>query len=299
MSYDLYLLPKIFDADEIRAYFASRPHYEVGETQALYSNPDTGVYFSFEFFEKPDEGDEQVASVQGRQHVAFNLNYCRPHIFGLEAEPEVRAFVEAFACEVEDPQTEGMAGPAYSRERFLSGWSHGNRFGFKAITNRNSERPLTADAAQIEAVWAWNYGRAQLQAEAVEKQFVPKVVWLQPEPGAAPVRCVTWTFGVATVIPETLITHIVLVRQQRPSALKMFSRQSGDEKFEFKLLDVSGGIRLRGVESGEVDGKTVLFTPATGPLEVQALFSGKWPKPAFSLLAPEAVFGDDLARESQ
>lgn len=296
MSYDLYIIPKAFDAEAIRAYFAARRFYEVGETQAFYSNPDTGVYFSFETVAAQRGEDEGALTPP---HVIFNMNFNRPHTFGLEAEPEVAAFISAFQCTVEDPQTEGMGGPNYSRERFLSGWNFGNRYGVRTVLAHVSEPPLTADPVHIEEAWAWNYGRAQLQKEAGENQFVPKVVWLTSGDGTPPVRCVTWTFGVATIIPETLITHVVLVRQQRPSPLQMFSRQGGDQKFEFKLLDVSAGIRLRGVERGEVDGKPALFTPVTGPLEVQALFSGKWSKPQFRLLSPEVVLGDDLLREIQ
>lgn len=297
MSYDLLLFPKTYDAEAIRNHFASRKHYEIGEGQVFYSNDDTDVYFLFDLVEAEDAEDaesEDGEAAPRPPHVAFNLNYNRPHVFALEAEPEVTAFEQAFDCAIEDPQIDGMGEGPYAREAFLSGWTKGNQIGVRAISQQMPEPPLTADPAQIEEVWAWNLGREELQRQAGDNLFVPKVVWVQPSTGAAPVRCITWTFGVPTLIPEMLITHIVLVRQERPSLLKMLSRQTGEAKTEVKLLNVETGIRLRGIERGEVDGKAALFTPLTGPLEVQALFSGAWPKPTFQVLPTEAVLGSDF-----
>ncbi|QCP52451.1 hypothetical protein FAZ95_25110 [Trinickia violacea] len=90
MSYDLFFtLPADVAQDDVEAYFRQRRCYRV-DGGATYENPDTGVYFSFAV----DEGE--VPNEQGtgpQRRIAFNLNYFRPHIFGLEAEPEVSAFV--------------------------------------------------------------------------------------------------------------------------------------------------------------------------------------------------------------
>ena len=47
-----------------------------------------------------------------------NLNYYRPHIFGMEAEPEVSGFVATFEPIIMDPQIGGMADGEYSRDGF-------------------------------------------------------------------------------------------------------------------------------------------------------------------------------------
>ena len=258
MSYDLYLSPKTFDANAIRAYFAARPHYEVSDAQAFYSNADTGVYFIFDFVEQPGDSDEEIEGVQAAPHVAFNLNYFRPHIFALEAEPELAAFVEALACTVDDPQIDGMGSGAYSRDRFFSGWTAGNRFSAQAIGEDGGELPPSADGAQIEEAWAWNFNRARLQDHIGDNTFVPKIAWVRPGADMEPVRCATWTFGVPTAIPDSMITHVVLVRQARPTLAGMFSRKNDGPKMEVKLLSVEGGIRLRGVERGEIEGRPVL-----------------------------------------
>lgn len=289
MSYDLFLFPDAFNADAIRAYFEARPNYRVERHQAWYANAETGVYFGFDILESPqaEEGDEAMA----QPHVAFNVNYFRPRTFALEAEVEVAAFLARFPSRIHDPQRMGD-GP-YSREGFLEGWDYGNLAACKVMAEKGMERPHTADPARVEEVWDWNYRRAGLQAEAGEGLFVPKIVWVLPAPGANPEPAITWTFGVATIIPESLITRVVLVRQERPKLMKMFVRNP-DPKFEYKLIGVEGGIRIAGIERGEIDGRPALFTPATGPLEMQALFSGVWSKPEFRLLAPEAVLGSDL-----
>ena len=289
MSYDLFLFPDAFNADAIRAHFAARPNYRVEPHQAWYANAETGVYFGFDILERPqaEEGDEAMA----QPHIAFNVNYFRPRSFVLEAELEVAAFLASFPSRIDDPQRMGD-GP-YSREGFLEGWDYGNQAAVRAMSEQGVPRPAAADPARIEEVWAWNYSRAQLQAEAGESLFVPKIVWLTPGEGQDPEPAITWTFGVATIIPESLITRIVLVRQERPKLLKMFARNPVPA-FEYKLIGVEGGIRIAGLERGEIDGRPALFTPATGPLEMQAMFSGVWSKPEFKLLAPEVVLCSDL-----
>lgn len=293
MSYDLYLRPDAFDADAIRDWFTARPIYQVEDEQVTYANPETGVYFTFHIDATTEavEGDEGP----GRPSVAFNMNYFRPHTFALEAEPAIAAFLARFPSRIDDPQRMGD-GP-YTREGFLEGWNCGNRSTFSIAAKQGMDRPLSADPARVEAAWAWNYGRAQLQTEAGENLFVPKIVWLQATPGAEPEPAITWTFGVATLIPESLITRVVLVRQERPKLLRMFARNP-DPKFEYKLLCVESGIRIAGVKRGEIDGRPALFTPATGPLEMQTLFSGAWSAPQFRLLGPETVFGADLVHEA-
>jgi hypothetical protein len=289
VSYDLYIRPDTFDADAIRDWFMARPNYQAEDEQVTYANPETGLYFTFHIDDTAEPAEDHEGP--GGPSVAFNMNYFRPHTFALEAEPEVAAFLARFPSSIDDPQHRDD-GP-YTRDGFLEGWNHGNRSTFTIMAKQGLPRPHAADPARIEAAWAWNYSRAQLQAEAGENLFVPKIVWLQPSADADPEPAITWTFGVATIIPESLITRVVLVRQQRPKLLKMFARNL-DPEFEYKLLGVESGIRIAGIERGEIDGRPALFTPATGTLEMQALFSGVWSKPQFQLLQPDAIFGADL-----
>src|SRR5207248_9248706 len=79
------------------------PNYELNDAQALYSNEDSGVYFAFEFLQQ--DGDDEEGRDTSLLPVSFNLNYFRPHAFGLEAEPELSAFVrsEEHTSELQSP----------------------------------------------------------------------------------------------------------------------------------------------------------------------------------------------------
>lgn len=293
MSYDLILAPDVFDGDAIREHFEARPHYRVDTQQAWYANEDTGVYFTFDVVSSPaPEDDGDAGGLDASSHIAFNLNFFRPHIFGLEAELEVSAFLTRFPSRIFDPQVSGMGEGPYSREGFLSGWNVGNRFSFEAF-GREQGPALSADSALIEAVWTWNRDRVAIQHAVGDNMFVPRILWVQPGAGKSPLACATWTASVPTVIPAKLASGIVLVRPKKRGALQMFSRHA-DPQAELRLLDVPSGYPLRGLEAGRLMGWDVLFTPVSGPSEVQMLFGGKWPVPEFRVLPTEAVCGDDL-----
>src|SRR5262245_27894398 len=114
MSYDLFFKfkkpPESFDC--FIEYFSKRTNYSVGDRYADYRSH-TGVYFSFSW-EKPESSEE------GDWDVHFKLNYVRPRVFALEAEPEISAFVNHFDLNVNDPQ-ESIKGSTYSKDGFFEG----------------------------------------------------------------------------------------------------------------------------------------------------------------------------------
>ena len=120
MSYDLFFTAnsgKKIDKKAFEAHFGGRRNYEVNKKQAVYQNEDTGVYF---IFDAPEDGV-----------VAFNLNYFRPHVFGLEAAPELEIFATTLGLTPGDPQGEIEEGAPFTREAFLRGWNAGNEFTFR------------------------------------------------------------------------------------------------------------------------------------------------------------------------
>lgn len=82
MSYDLHFTGRGITQDEFQEYSQGRGHYLLSDTEAWYQNNDTGVCFGFSWAEGPDDHGNSLS---------FNLNLFRPHIFGLEAEPELSA----------------------------------------------------------------------------------------------------------------------------------------------------------------------------------------------------------------
>lgn len=199
MSYDLYFNPRQPDAKLTAAsfsdYFRQRKKYEVSEKQAIYQNEDTGVYFIFDLGAPEDEepGEQSLLSL--------NLNYLRPHVFGLEAEVEVSALVRKFNLLVGDPQ-DYMSDGEYSSDGFLRGWNHGNEFGTRAYLNDKefNDSIFAAPAAKLEAAWRWNFAKAALQEQFGENIFVPTIMWVARN-GCAETT-VVWGDGMPMAIPE-------------------------------------------------------------------------------------------------
>lgn len=215
MSYDLFFRSRSAGQDlsreEFERYFEGRARWEVKGSRALYSNEDSGVYFVFEYAERGEEAESEEEADASLVPVSFNLNYFRPHAFGLEAEPEVAAFVQEFDLTVSDPQISGMGEGEYSTEGFLRGWNAGNEFACGAILSQDpTQRVVTLPASQIEMYWRRNYGREARQREVGEKAYVPGVLFVEAQ---GEVRtAVAWGDGIPILLP---VVDLALVPRQR------------------------------------------------------------------------------------
>jgi hypothetical protein len=200
MSYDLYFRsqrPPTVDA--IKAYFREQPRFVIHDRRAGYENEDTGVYFGFDFTDEHKPGDAPVA---------FNINYYRSHVFGLEAEPVLTAFIAEFELGIHDPQSQGMGDGPYSPEGFLRGWNAGNRFGYRAIVGHaEATPPFMLPQARVEGMWRWNYGKDQASEHMLDligeapPCFVPTVMPIQT--GETEVKTlVIWDAQMAIAIPD-------------------------------------------------------------------------------------------------
>lgn len=222
MSYDLYFKSRKQeskpDANAFATYFKQRKNYETTDKQVLYQNEVTGVYFIFDLGEA--EMDEQPDLLP----LSFNLNYFRPHVFGLEAEREVKALVEKFDLLVSDCQIDGMGEGEFSSQQFLSGWNKGNEFGYRAIIEQNpNEKLLTLPTAKIETCWRWNFAQAELQQKLGDDVFVPRFMFLKRAGEVA--TSVVWPDGIPIAIPEADIVFI----QRKTILPKKFFRSSEDK----------------------------------------------------------------------
>jgi hypothetical protein len=198
MSYDLYFRSREGAAKpgvgEFAAYLKARKNYHLSDQQAVYQSETTGVYFWFDFAAPEDSEMPDLLPL------SLGVNYFRPHIFGLEAEVEVKALVEAFQLTVSDPQIKGMGDGEYSTEGFLSGWNCGNELGYRGIIKRG-ENPLTLPTARIEECWRWNFQRDDLQKELGDDFFVPRFMFIKH--GGVVVPVVVWPDGIPTAVPDT------------------------------------------------------------------------------------------------
>lgn len=220
MSYDLFFTSPKISREDFNAYFENNPRYELGDGQAFYSNEFTGVYFSFDHVEEPGEEDEIV-----EHSVAFNMNYCRPHFFALEAEPEVRKFIDHFNCSIHDYQNDGMGDGPYSREGFLKGWNHGNEFGHKVILGDHDgpEVVFSKPSDELEKIWLWNSSKQKRENEIQEDIFIPRIMFMTID-GEFGSTCV-WPDGISTLIPR--VDYLYIPRQDL-APKRLFSKPEED-----------------------------------------------------------------------
>lgn len=213
MSYDLFMKPKNGDVlfEHFQSYFESRKNYSIEGPQAWYQNEETGVYFVFEY-QGVEEGEEENFPL------AFNMNYFRPSFFVQEAEPEIREFISKFDLTVDDPQTNGMGVGEFSSEKFVSGWLHGNEFGYQSILRDNPE-VHTLPSIQLEKVWAWNFSKERLQNEVTDDVFVPSIMIFNYQ-GKTVTACV-WPDAIPSIIPPV---DILLIGRKKLAQRKFFRK---------------------------------------------------------------------------
>lgn len=206
MSYDLFFARRAggeLSLEAFESFFRGRPHWKVEGAQAWYGNDDTGVYFSLEWGGSEVEPDADAANPEAGfdQVASFNLNYFRPHYFGLEAAPELAAFVAGLDLLVDDPQMSGMGRGEFSIAGFLAGWNVGNQFGYDAIVSQHGDTATlhAKPTLELESCWRWNQARASLQAEVGESAFVPRIVFMTL--GGAVRSGAVWGDAIPAILP--------------------------------------------------------------------------------------------------
>ncbi|WP_394834615.1 hypothetical protein LVJ94_49780 [Pendulispora rubella] len=207
MSYDLYFRARSSSPpsmNHMRTWFEGRARYRFHGTadggQAAYENEATGIHFQFDFEAVDHEPDAPPVLP-----IAFNMNYLRPHVFALEAEPEVAAFVRHFDLGVEDPQG-AIPGTDYDTAGFLRGWDEGNRAACRLSFAGDDDAPWTLPSADIARTWRWNFAVNAL-AERMEAQllacFVPTILLLRSDLAPRRVlRAVVWDGTCGILLPE-------------------------------------------------------------------------------------------------
>lgn len=230
-------------------------------TQAWYENPDTGVYFSFELTLDDEEPLDHEAESTKPPWAMFNINFCRPCFFAMEAAIELQAFVERFGKEIEDPQVDGNDTGEYVTHRFVSGWNHGNRFGVRGtLSGPTDGQPPVRPHEELERVWCWNSGRARLQEQVGDDVFVPRINYVRR--GGEPASATVWSDGIPTLFPET--DGVIVYRKElRPRWL--FAPKEGQLPFvrwtELRSYDPSSPL----TRSGSTLSRTTSCATTYGP----------------------------------
>ena len=99
MSYslELYFEPAV-RRDRVLAHFGARRRFSMKNDDVVYENRDTGVYFFMRLRSARKLFRSSIVSAE------FEINYCRPSYFGIEAEKVLSDFVAVFQPRIEDPQ---------------------------------------------------------------------------------------------------------------------------------------------------------------------------------------------------
>jgi hypothetical protein len=282
MSYDLFFRSRSsasrFSRNDFVRHFTGRPRYEVQDSQAWYSNKDSGVYFTFDYRELDEYPEAKDESDPSLIPVAFNVSYCRSHAFGLEAEPEVAAFVREFDLTVSDPQMLGMGDGEYSLQGFLRGWNAGNACGYLVNVSLNPAQTfLTLPSSQIEAMWRWNFDRKARQKEiGGDTACVPRIFFIDAHGKVQ--TAVVWTDGIPILLPTVDLVFILRGRLFRPT----------DEIVVFSWRELEPIARRFPKRSGELDSYE-LFYEAT-PSDVERAIREKQPPPEM----PKGVAFDQI-----
>lgn len=274
------------------SYFATRAIYEVNESQAWYANEDTGVYFTFDFSEDANDVAEASDDVPPLLPVAFKLNHLRPSAFGLEAAPELAAFVQRFDLLVSDPQISGMGDGDYSEAGFLRGWNAGNAVGYRSLAS-DEARPdaLTLPTSQIESLWRWNFDRNKRQDQVGEGAFVPRVFFFND--GGRVLTGVAWADGIPILLPDV---DVVLVPRDRLAPRKRLRSQKDVVVFSWAELEPL--VQRFRCESGSPIAYELFYE--TTPPEIDRVIREKaLPKEAPTGLPFDQVLNRELLEEAK
>ena len=214
MSYDLNFRSRSpgrsISREAFARYFKERKFFSLSESQAWYSNEDSGVYFSFDYANLDNSLNSDNVTDPSLLPVSFNLNFFRPHSFGLEADFEVSAFVNAFNLTVSDPQISGMGNGEYTTTGFLDGWNAGNEVAYRAFLSQDpTPKVYTLPSARIEAVWRWNFGREDRQSEVGDGAFVPRIFFVDLDGYLR--SGVVWGDGIPILLP---VVDLLLVPRE-------------------------------------------------------------------------------------
>jgi len=250
MSYDLFFKSgkRPIDRSAFEGHFRSRTWWQLQVTeegvQALYKNTDTGVGFSFDW---------------SNDGVAFNLNYFRPHIFGLEAAGEVTAFVRAFHPRVNDPQREGMGDGPYDEEGFVRGWNAGNEWACRDFLKDHKNAFLTMPRTQLERLWRWNFQcvTTSYVLQEIERVdiYVPKIWLALTSQGLR--TYVVWDTTFSVLLPE--VDDIVQPRDGGSTVLPRALLESRLASYRTRpaneTLQLGGRSWLLGLDAREINFK--------------------------------------------
>ncbi len=205
-------LNHLISQSAIKEFFQHRENYSVNDYQVLYSNEETGVYFTFQF----GGGHGPDAASSGVLPVYFSLEYSRSHIFILEAETELSDFIQNFNLSVSDLYLKNAEYVAYNQVDLFRGWTAGSETYYQGIErNRLAADYPSLPTKLLEQCWHWNYHLKHLQGELGKEIFIPRVMVVEYQGKLH--TAVVWTDAGPIALPRV---ELVILYRKTGSWLK-------------------------------------------------------------------------------
>ena len=212
MSFDLYFCwrkPESVNFEQVTAWSNGIECFKRNDAQLWYSNPKTGVYFSFDFeANAPESSDDGPDIPDGYfdSGLSFNLNYNRPSYFAFEAMPIVQKLASEFALSVVNPQgnLDGHESAAVANsEMLVQSWVNSNkRATLLMMEQPQASKPLSMPAAASLYLWRYGKSKAGLEKTCGERVFVPSLVPVQRKGETKASRMTAYTESIPTIVPE-------------------------------------------------------------------------------------------------
>ena len=301
MSFDLYFCwrkSNRINFEEVKAWSKGIDCFKRNDAQLWYSNPKTGVYFSFDFEAKAPESPEDGPDIPDGYFdsgLSFNLNYNRPSYFALEAMPIVEKLASDFGLGAANPQgnLDGHESSVVAdSEMLVQSWTNSNRRAILLMMEQpKASRPLSMPAAASLYLWRYGTAKADLERTCGEAVFVPSLVPVQRKGETKAGRATVYTEGLPTIVPESEWVFIVrrkkgffqLKREPEVAAIRL-------ENFRETLAGCIKPFHWKGpevqiisVESAEKAGKIVRGIDRT------------LPGSEFEVIGPDSFVDIDLA----
>jgi hypothetical protein len=256
MSHDLTFYPRegssLLQRKDFFAFFKGDLYNREGDTINYY-NQDTGVYFHLTWYggKKAKKANTEEEATPAGPRIHFNMNFYRPHTFGLEAAQVLPLLVRRFDLVVNDPQAEGMGEGDFNAEGFLRGWNAGNRFAASAFRQIQSEgetdlsEPLTLPAALNRAYWNWNYRRNQFGQDLFDIEdidvYVPPIWFCREDEQVR--SFVLYPNLIPSAVPK--VDYVFVLRNELASPYKKRSKKTPGWVRWDELVAAAPGFEVR------------------------------------------------------
>ncbi len=241
MSFDLWFASKEIETvpniRDVQEWFMNRTNYDpenINDSQAMYENKDTGVYFIVEFGSVFDPAD--APDTKRSVFAVVLLNYLRPKFFAVECALEIQQFANRFGLEVCDPQESEDDFVAFDDKKFVASFSKHSRWAVKSMGENHGFTPKLMPSEKLEVLWRWNFQKKDREAETNEDVFFPTMFVF--EAGGNFSTGVVWPDGIPTVIPpcDSIYIHWDELAQKSVLGLRLGPKKSG-RLYEMRALN--------------------------------------------------------------